>query len=99
MPAGQTIALPLAGSTPAADSHAGHDHKAGEAHKSKSEDEHAHAPLDPNAPWLVRNRDIAVSLGAAVFLALGWATESLSAFPFLLAVGFYVVSYVLGGHK
>ena len=66
---------------------------------TRSENDHDHAPLDSNAPWLVRNRDIAVSLLAAVFLALGWTTGNYTAFPVWVAIGFYAVSYVLGGHK
>ncbi len=101
VPSDKSVALPTRSSTRSSESHdhSGHRHQDGEKHDDESEDGHDHAPIDPNAPWLVRNRDIAVSLLAAVFLALGWATESFTTFPFFVAIAFYAASYVLGGHK
>ena len=85
--------------------HAGHDH--GEqsshsegAHEKYGDDDghdHGHDESDANAPWLVRNRELALSLASGVLLAIGFFGEQFFGLPFIVALGFYGCAYVAGG--
>ena len=80
--------------------HEGHEHN--HAHEENDEhgadDGHDHgSEADANAPWLLRNRELALSLASGVLLALGFFGEHFFGFPFVVALGFYLAAYVAGG--
>ena len=89
------------------DEHAGHDHGEHECHdhakgkhKAQSSDSHAghdHGEVDPNAPWFKRNPELTRSLSSGVLLAIGFFGEQFFHLPPLVALGFYLCAYVLGG--
>ena len=72
------------------DGHEHEEHGAGDGH------DHGH-DADPNASWLVRNRELALSLASGVFLAIGFFGEQFFGLPFPIALGFYLLAYVAGG--
>lgn len=47
--------------------------------------------------WYSRNKEFVWSLAAGAFLAVAWVGETWLGFSHLLAVGLYLVAYVLGG--
>ena len=80
-----------------------HDHDEDEqsshgesAHGENDGHDHSH-DADANAPWLVRNRELALSLASGVLLAIGFVGERFFGLPFLVALGFYGCAYVAGG--
>ena len=91
--------------------HAAHDHKHdhdAHAHKGHSHEEHAdeaggheghnHGPVDPNAPWILRNIEVSMSLFSGFLLAVGFLGEQFFGFPFPVALAFYLAAYVSGGY-
>ena len=70
----------------------GHDH----AHDDHAHDDHAH-DAGSDASWLVRNRELALSLASGVLLAIGFFGEQFFGLPFPIALGFYLTAYVAGG--
>ena len=84
--------------------HAGHDHGeqsshgegAHEEHGANDGHDHSHQ-ADAGAPWLVRNRELALSLASGVLLAIGFFGEQFFGLPFIVALGFYGCAYVAGG--
>ena len=82
------------------DGHHEHDEHSshGEAVETHSDnDGHDHDETDANAPWLVRNRELALSLASGVLLAIGFFGEHFFGLPFIVALGFYLAAYVAGG--
>lgn len=86
--------------------HSSHGAGAGEAHSEEQGDEHGaddghghshDADSNANAPWLLRNRELALSLASGVLLAIGFVGEHFFDLPFLVALGFYGCAYVAGG--
>ncbi len=80
--------------------HEGHDHdERNGAEAEHSEDEHDDhgEDADPNASWLMRNRELALSLASGVLLAIGFFGEQFFGLPFVVALGFYLCAYVAGG--
>ena len=78
-----------------------HDHADCDGHHDEEHDEedghdHGH-DADPNASWLARNRELALSLASGVFLAVGFFGERFFGLPFVVALGFYLAAYVAGG--
>ena len=71
----------------------GHQH---EEHGEQDGHDHSHE-TDPNASWLVRNRELALSLCSGVLLAIGFFGEQFFGLPFIVALGFYGAAYVAGG--
>ena len=59
-------------------------------------DDHAHDD-DEGAPWLVRNRELALSLCSGVLLAIGFAGEQFFGLLPIVALGFYLAAYAAGG--
>ena len=75
--------------------HDGHNH--GEAEHSE-DDGHDHGhEADPNASWLMRNRELALALASGVLLAIGFFGEQFFGLPWIAALGFYLAAYATGG--
>ena len=78
-----------------------HDHDEHSSHgesEHKGNDGHAHPhDADASAPWLVRNRELALSLASGVLLAIGFVGERFFGLPFVVALGFYLCAYAAGG--
>lgn len=76
-----------------------HDHdERSHVEAEHSDDDHDHDhEADSDAPWLVRNRELALSLASGVLLALGFFGERFFSWPFPIALGFYLLAYVAGG--
>ena len=53
--------------------------------------------VDADAPWLVRNRELALSLVSGVLLAIGFFGEQFFGLPFVIALGFTLAAYAAGG--
>ena len=77
--------------------HEGHPHEE-HAHESGGHEGHNHGPVDPNAPWIVRNIELSMSLFAGFLLAVGFVGEQFLGFPFAVALAFYLAAYVSGGY-
>ena len=77
-------------------SHGGHEH---EEHGGNDGHDHGHDETDADATWLVRNRELALSLGSGVLLAIGFFGEQFFGLPFPVALGFYLAAYVAGGYN
>ena len=84
--------------------HSEHDHSEHSSHAESVEEhsaddghDHGHDEADADATWLVRNRELALSLCSGVLLAIGFVGEQFFAMPFLIALGFYGCAYVAGG--
>ena len=78
----------------------GHDHAKGkhtESSDSHAGHDHSHGEVDPNAPWFKRNPELTRSLSSGVLLAIGFFGEQFFGLPPLVALGFYLCAYVLGG--
>ena len=76
--------------------HSSHGEGAHEEHGEDDGHDHGH-DADPNAPWLVRNRELALSLASGVLLVIGFFGERFFGLPFVVALGFYLAAYVAGG--
>ena len=77
--------------------HEGHAHAEGE-HEAETHDDHdGHDHGDSNANWLIRNRELALSLTSGVLLALGFFGERFFGLPGLIALGFYLTACFAGG--
>ncbi len=83
--------------------HSGHDHGEGE-HEGEHEAEHSEGDghdhshdADQSASWLVRNRELALSLASGALLGIGFFGEQFFGLPFVVALGFYLTAYVAGG--
>ena len=79
--------------------HDTHEHAHDEVSDARIEDGgHDHGnEADGNASWLVRNRELALSLTSGVLLALGFVGERFLGFPFIAALGFYLTACFAGG--
>lgn len=83
------------------DEHEGHDHgneEGAHAHAGGAHAGHNHGPVDPNANWFVRHRDVTLSvlcglLGLAAFLGQRYFALQPS-----VATGIYVLAYVTGAY-
>ena len=80
---------------PADHNHSGHKHEhlAGAGGCAG----HSHGPFDPDAPWIVRNWQIALSLLSGLLLGVGFLGEQFLGLPFGVALIFYLGAYLAGG--
>ena len=81
--------------------HSGHDH--GDSPSEGSYAGHNHGPVDPNASWLVRHRDVALSilcgvLGLIAFIGQGQFDLSQSWATALYVAAYFAGAYELAGH-
>jgi len=47
--------------------------------------------------WYQENREVVFSLAAGLLLVVGWVGQTFFGLPFVIALGFYLAAYVLGG--
>lgn len=72
------------------------DHGEHSSHAEDTHEGHGH-DADADAPWLVRNRELALALASGVLLAIGFFGERFFGLPSLVALGFYLAAYAAGG--
>ena len=72
-------------------------HVDAQTHQHSENDGHDHDEADEGATWLVRNRELALSLASGVLLAIGFVGEHFFGLPLVVALGFYLAAYVAGG--
>ena len=91
-----------------AEAHTGHAHEhEGHAHDDEGHEPHgkgdggheghSHGAVDPNANWIARNPELAMSLLSGVLLAIGFFGEQFFGLLPAVALGLYLCSYVAGG--
>ena len=92
----RTAATPA--TAPAHADHEGHDHDdAGHEKHAGGHEGHDHAAVDPDAPWIVRNWQLSLSLLSGLLLALGFFGEQFLGLPGWAALAFYLAAYGAGG--
>jgi Cd2+/Zn2+-exporting ATPase len=78
--------------------HHNHDeHHESESHAAGCCGGHSHAPLDPDAGWLARNPELAMSLLSGVLTGIAFFGERFFGLPAPVAIGLYVLAYFAGG--
>ena len=80
--------------------HSGHDHDHEDHdHKGGSHDGHNHGPVDPNAPWFVRHRDVVLSVLCGILGLAAFLGQSHFGLPASGATALYVAAYLAGGYE
>lgn len=75
--------------------HEGHDHD----HDHKSHAGHNHGPVDPNASWFVRNRDVVLSVLCGILGLTAYFGQSQFGLAAPWATALYVVAYFAGAYE
>ena len=81
------------------DDHSGHDDHEGHDHSGGGHDGHNHGPVDPNAPWFVRHRDVVLSVLCGVLGLAAFLGQSYFGLPASGATALYVAAYLAGGYE
>jgi Cd2+/Zn2+-exporting ATPase len=71
--------------------HEGHDHKAHAGHN--------HGPVDPNASWFVRHRDVVLSMLCGILGLTAYFGQGQFGLPASGRTGLYVAAYIAGAYE